>query len=868
MTLLANGQVLVAGGQDNSFNALTSAELYDPASETWAVTGMLTYARFEHAATLLPDGKVLVVGGLGNGTLFTATAEIYDPASGTWTETGSLATGRYIHTATLLANGKVLVAGGENFQTGLLASAELYDPATGIWTETGSLATGRENHTATLLPNGKVLVAGGYRGESLASAELYDPATGTWTETGSLATGRYLHTATLLPNGKVLAAGGFLYCCDVSASAELYDPATGTWTETGSLATGRDSHTATLLPNGEVLAAGGEDADFNQLASAELYKTDFSVASTDPACNSLISTQPKEFIVNVTEPVKPGTLQASDFTVNGIPANTVDYSPGDISMTFHFNSSPVVTQGVQTMHIPAGAILSASDRMPIFEFTCTFCYAVMPLQVTTTNPPVGGTFSPSAPGDYQYDVNFNQAIDPASVQTSDLTLTGNAGGRVTAVSVIDGNMTARFTVHFNFGGSATASIGAGAITAFGCDGNVDFSGDYTVEGGCLLGNYVITPGTDTIVPGTTDTGNHVDDGDTLISLPFPFTLYENTYTSVNVSSNGRLDFVCGVHETFGVLIACIPAPPNQCPYDFTIFGLWVDMRTDFGLSGCAGFPGGNCGIFTSVSGNAPDRIFNIEWRTVLFANNGKRQNFEVRLYENPAMNQRFDVIYGALDTIQHDNPYVGGVQGDGDAGFFTQDFCRETPPQQVSRTYAMQPCGGSDFQLVSAASRKTHGIKGAFDINLPLTGDLGIECRTGLTKTTIVYTFNNEVTGADSASSSCGTVSSITVDRANSHNLLVSLNAAACNAQTATVTLANVHDSVGNTLGSASASVGILVGDVDGDGKVRDDDIDSVRLARGQQTDSSNFRDDVTLNGTINNQDLQTVRSHKGESLP
>ena len=72
----------------------------------------------------------------------------------------------------------------------------------------------------------------------------------------------------------------------------------------------------------------------------------------------------------------------------------------------------MTTQGAQTMHIPAGAFNRISDNMPNFDFTCTFCYALTPLMVTTTNPPVGGTFSPPAPGDYKYDVNFNQAIDP------------------------------------------------------------------------------------------------------------------------------------------------------------------------------------------------------------------------------------------------------------------------------------------------------------------------------------------------------------------------------------------------------------------------------------------------------------------------
>src|SRR5213080_2122997 len=183
---------------------------------------------------------------------------------------------------------------------------------------------------------------------------------------------------------------------------------------------------------------------------------------------------------------------------------------GNATITFHFNSSPVTTPGPQTMHIPANAFNRASDNQGNFEFQCTFCYDTAQLQVTTTVPPVGGTFSPPAPGDYQYDVNFNMAVDPASVQTSDLTLTGNAGGSVTAVQLVNGNTTARFTVHFNFGGSVTASIGAGSITAHTCNINAAFTGDYTVQG-CPPQQYVITPGTDPIVPGTTDTGNHIDD---------------------------------------------------------------------------------------------------------------------------------------------------------------------------------------------------------------------------------------------------------------------------------------------------------------------------------------------------------------------
>src|SRR5438093_880300 len=209
----------------------------------------------------------------------------------------------------------------------------------------------------------------------------------------------------------------------------------------------------------------------------------FAVTTSDPACNAVINTQPVDFIINLSDAVDTSTVQASDFTVNGTPSNLPPtFANGDTQITFHYSSSPVTAEGSQTMDIPAGAFNRASDGMPNFEFTCTFCYAVPPLQVTTTVPPVGGTFSPPAPGDYQYDVNFNQAVDPASVQTSDLTLTGNVGGSVTNVQVINGGTTAEFTLHFDNGGSVSASIGAGSITVNGCNGNAAFSGMYTVEG--------------------------------------------------------------------------------------------------------------------------------------------------------------------------------------------------------------------------------------------------------------------------------------------------------------------------------------------------------------------------------------------------
>jgi hypothetical protein len=228
-----------------------------------------------------------------------------------------------------------------------------------------------------------------------------------------------------------------------------------------------------------------------------------------------------------------------------------------------------------------------------------------------------------------------------------------------------------------------------------CDGRVAINGtsqqdafsDSEPSVPCPSDQYTIISGTDTIVPGTTDSGNHCDNCDTLIALPFNFQLYGQTFSSANISSNGRLEFVC-VNDPSGYGTQCLPAPPLECPFDYTIFPLWQDMRTDAGLA-CSTWANG-CGVFTSVSGTAPNRIFNIDWHAVLSFAVNSAQNFEVRLYENDP-NQKFEVILGALNITGATENYVSGVQGT--TGLVTQDFCSQIPPQNVSRTYTLQGCG-------------------------------------------------------------------------------------------------------------------------------------------------------------------------------
>ena len=119
-TLLGDGEVLVVGGYRPVGVYLASAERYDPArrrllglvsAQGFSPAGTLGGARESHSATLLTNGRVLIAGGEEFPSTL-ATAEIYEPSTGVFAPTGELTAGRKEHTATLLSSGQVLVVGG------------------------------------------------------------------------------------------------------------------------------------------------------------------------------------------------------------------------------------------------------------------------------------------------------------------------------------------------------------------------------------------------------------------------------------------------------------------------------------------------------------------------------------------------------------------------------------------------------------------------------------------------------------------------------------------------------------------------------------------------------------------------------------
>ena len=234
-----------------------TADLFDPATATWSATGSMTYARSGAVAVTLTDGRVLVVGAedpafrtVGNPGEAYTTAEIFDPATDQFALTGSLprvdwaplvARGAPIDlgdpqplaigTLVALDDGDAVLVGAAGWwkHAGEITRSFRYDGASGRWTEIGetylaltdestgerweSEAENRSGALVTRLGDGRVVVAGG--GASVefsegfeSSAEAYDPGSDTWSDLPTLPAPLAYGSALTLADGSALLVGG------------------------------------------------------------------------------------------------------------------------------------------------------------------------------------------------------------------------------------------------------------------------------------------------------------------------------------------------------------------------------------------------------------------------------------------------------------------------------------------------------------------------------------------------------------------------------------------------------------------------------------------------------------------------------------
>jgi Kelch motif len=247
---LPSGRVLVAGGRSGGA-ALASAEIFDPVAGQWSDAAPMRAGRSASGnggfLVLLPTGRVLALGG---------TAELYDPAADSWALLPAPPAPLGAGTKTLLADGRLLVMPNQSTQV------HLYDPATGTWTSAGGF-DGRRDHAAVQLVDGRVLVSAGRGANTLSTALLFNPMTLAWRSAGTMRKARYGHFSFLLPDGRVAVSHGVFDDGTSANTAEVYDPATGSWLPAGGVRKFGPSvvgASGTPLPGGRYLVTGGAGA--------------------------------------------------------------------------------------------------------------------------------------------------------------------------------------------------------------------------------------------------------------------------------------------------------------------------------------------------------------------------------------------------------------------------------------------------------------------------------------------------------------------------------------------------------------------------------------------------------------------------------
>jgi PKD repeat protein len=387
---------------------------------------------------------------------------------------------------------------------------------------------------------------------------------------------------------------------------------TPTWTLRNSGLPGRTCTSLTVAPSGRVYATFGGYSSGNVWQSSNNGASWVNITANLPAA-------PMNCIV--VAPADTNTLYvASEVGIYGTSNNGGTWATG--------NDGPA-NVAVDQVFWMGNKLIAVTHGRGVWS------------TVPNLGPPVLAPASFSVTGG-----NGNGAMDPNECNNLTLVITNGGGTSASGLTATLSSPTPG--VSFLVSSSAYPTMPSGSIAAnstafrigtspgFACGMPLIVNASLTYAGGSTNITYTLpstgfyalnqTNGT-ALIPGDTDIGNHSDNDVTPLALPFPVTFYGNSFSSVNVAANGNLQFISA--NIAGN--ACLPV----AGFNYAIFPYWTDLRIDQ--------PGN--GIFTTLTGVAPNRVFGIEWRATI-ASSLSNANFEVLFYESQS---RFDLVYGALD---------------------------------------------------------------------------------------------------------------------------------------------------------------------------------------------------------------------------
>jgi len=273
---------------------------------------------------------------------------------------------------------------------------------------------------------------------------------------------------------------------------------------------------------------GGSSDSTNVTEAFDMPDLGLKVAGSTPGSGSVVAAPATDFAIDFSAAYLSSSVQVEDLVVNGRAADSLTLTDAD-TVTFHYATSPVTDQGLQTMSIAAGAILRASDDGPIEAWSASFRYDAHVMGVTSTDPANGSNVTLPFT---QIEVSFDEAVGADSIGVADLTLTQ---GSVVSATIVDAD-TVRYPLSgINSEGVLGVSLAAGAVTDTWGNPGTAYSGSYSLDFGTVafptpltavnpLGGMIYTGSATGALASGSDTDSFtiaLDAGQTLTALVEP-----------------------------------------------------------------------------------------------------------------------------------------------------------------------------------------------------------------------------------------------------------------------------------------------------------------------------------------------------------
>ena len=297
-----------------------------------------------------------------------------------------------------------------------------------------------------------------------------------------------------------------------------------------------------------------ERVDLFALAEAIEALGNLHVVSSTPADGGIVPTAPLQFVIDFSDPYAPATVQAGDLQVNSIAADSVQLTDVD-TLTFTFNTSPVTTQGLQTMQIAAGAIEDLSAE-PMDAFDATFRWDVLPMAVSAITPAAGSTATLPLT---TIRVDLNEAYDTSTVGTDDLAVDI---GTVVGAAIVDADTVEYTLTGLVSEGTVNLQFSAGAWTDSFGNPSAEFTTNYTLDIGTA--EWInLSPtgplGSSRYVELSSASIQQIGDSD-----KFGVALEENDTLTVSLTPDASLQALVTIRDSLGAVVASASAAaPGQ-----------------------------------------------------------------------------------------------------------------------------------------------------------------------------------------------------------------------------------------------------------------------------------------------------------------